>query len=89
MVAKVPGVDPSAEHRPVVDFGVANGLCIAFAVEGLVLGEQPVAARVLQRIPLNVDQLVDSLLLARRPGTERRRKPVGLPVVVRRRVVEA
>src|ERR1700676_2079279 len=62
---------------------------VALGVERFILGEQSVAARVVQRVPLNLDQLVDRLLFAGLARTERRRESVGLPVVVGGSVVEA
>ena len=37
LVAQVPGVDSPAEHRAVVDLGVANGLCVALGNKTLVI----------------------------------------------------
>ena len=76
-------------NRAVVDLGVANDMRVALGVELFIVCDKSVAARVVQRVALNFDQLVHRLLLAGLARIECRRESVCLPVVGGGSVVEA
>ena len=81
LVPQIPRRHAAAKHSPVVALGVAHDLCVLLSIEQLILGEQPVPARVGQRISLEVDQLIDGLPLTRQAGSECRSESVGLAVI--------
>lgn len=83
LISQIPGGDPAAEHRPVVLFRIAHGQRVLLRVEQVVLGEESVAARILQPIALQIHQLVDHLPFTGHSGAESRGIPVGLAVVGR------
>lgn len=63
-VAQVPGRDPAVERRAVTFLGVLHQPRVLLGVEEVVLRHAPVAARVLSRAPVQLDELADDLLLA-------------------------
>ncbi len=67
--------------RAVVHLRVPDRLRVLLRVEQLVLGEQSVASRVIQRITLDLDQLIDGLPLTRQARAERGGVAVCLAVV--------
>ena len=81
LVAKIPRRDAPTKHRTVVNLRVADGMRILLRVERLVFGKQSIAARVLQRVALHFDQLLDRLALTGQAGGESASESIGLTIV--------
>ena len=58
-VPQVPGGDVGGEHRPVVLLGVGDQARVLLGVELVVLGGEPVAAQVTDRVAMQLQQLLD------------------------------
>src|SRR5215210_2026541 len=80
-IAKIPGGDSAAEHRPIILLGVLHQARILLRVEALVLGPWLIAGPNGVPAPLHVEELLHRVVFAGGGEAEARRVAVGLAVL--------